>query len=150
MSDSLQTHGLYSPWNSWGQNTGVGSLSLLQRIFPTQGSNPGLLHCRLILYHLSHKRSPKNIKSRSWKKYSTFQFRQSCFRVSMGRWNWKVAQSCPTLCDPIDHTVHGILQAGILEWAAFPFSGESSQPRDRTQSPSLQVDSLPAESQGKD
>ena len=46
MSDSLQTHGLYSSWNSPGQNTGVGSCSLLQWIFPTQGSNPGLLHCR--------------------------------------------------------------------------------------------------------
>ena len=42
VSDSLQPHGLYSPWNSPGQNTGVGSLSFLQRIFPTQGSNPGL------------------------------------------------------------------------------------------------------------
>ena len=41
MSDSLRPHGLYSPWNSLGQNTGVGSLSLLQGIFPTQGSNPG-------------------------------------------------------------------------------------------------------------
>ena len=41
MSDSLQLHGLYSPWNSPGQNTGVGSLSLVQGIFPTQGSNPG-------------------------------------------------------------------------------------------------------------
>ena len=48
MSDSLQPHGLYSPWNSPRQNTGVGSLSLLQGIFPTQGSNPGLLHCRWI------------------------------------------------------------------------------------------------------
>ena len=56
---TLQHHGLYSPWNSPGQNTGVGSLSLLQRIFPTQGSNPGLLHCRRILYQLSHKGSPK-------------------------------------------------------------------------------------------
>ena len=44
VSDSLQPHGLYSPWNSPGQNTGVGSLSLLQGIFPTQGSNPGLPH----------------------------------------------------------------------------------------------------------
>ena len=45
VSDSLQPHVfLYSPWNSPGQNTGVGSLSLLQGIFPTQGSNPGLLH----------------------------------------------------------------------------------------------------------
>ena len=42
VSDCLRPHGLYSPWNSPGQNTGVGSLSLLQGIFPTQGSNPGL------------------------------------------------------------------------------------------------------------
>ena len=59
MSDSLQPHGLYSPWNSLGQNTGMGSLSLLQGIFPTQGSNPGLPHCRKILYQLSHKGSPR-------------------------------------------------------------------------------------------
>ena len=50
MSDSLRPHGLYSLWNSPGQNPGVGSLSLLQRIFPTQESNRGLLHCRGILY----------------------------------------------------------------------------------------------------
>ena len=49
--------GLYSPRNSPGQNTGVGNCSLLQGIFPTQGSNPGLLHCRRILYQLSHKGS---------------------------------------------------------------------------------------------
>ena len=45
----------------------------------------------------------------------------------------KVSQSCLTLCDPKDYTAHGILQARILEWVAFPFSRESSQPRDRTQ-----------------
>ena len=45
----------------------------------------------------------------------------------------KVAQSCPTLCDPTDYTVHGILQASILEWTAFPFSRGSSQPRYQTQ-----------------
>ena len=50
---------IYSPWNSAGQNTGVGSLSLLQGIFPVQGLNPGFLHCRPILYQLSHKRSPR-------------------------------------------------------------------------------------------
>ena len=50
-------HGLYSTWNSPGQNTGMGNLSLLQGIFPTQGSNPDLLHCRQILYQLSHKGS---------------------------------------------------------------------------------------------
>ena len=52
VSDSLQPHGLYSPWNSPGKNTRVGSLSLLQGIFPTQGLNPGLWHCRWILYQL--------------------------------------------------------------------------------------------------
>ena len=45
----------------------------------------------------------------------------------------KVAQSCPTLCDPTDYTVPGILQARILEWVAYPFSSGSSQPRNRTQ-----------------
>ena len=45
----------------------------------------------------------------------------------------KVAQSCPTICSPTDYTAHGILQARILEWAAFPFPRGSSQPRDRTQ-----------------
>ena len=49
---------LYSSWNSPGQNTGVGSLSLLRGIFPTQGSNQGLPHCRQILYQLSHGGSP--------------------------------------------------------------------------------------------
>ena len=57
VSDSLWPHGLYNPWNSLGQNTGVDSLSLLQGIFPTKGSNPGLTHCRQILYQLSHKGS---------------------------------------------------------------------------------------------
>ena len=56
MSDSLR---LYSPWNSLGQNTGVGTFSLSQGIFSTQGSNPGLPHWRWILYQLSHKESPR-------------------------------------------------------------------------------------------
>ena len=56
---TLRPHGLYSLWNSPGQNTGVGSLSLLQGIFPTQASNPGLKHCRQILYQLSHRGSPR-------------------------------------------------------------------------------------------
>ena len=58
-SDSLWPQGLYSPWNSPGQNTGVGSCSLLQGIFLTQGSNSGLPHCRQILYQLSHKGRPR-------------------------------------------------------------------------------------------
>ena len=59
MSDSLRPPWLYSPWNSPGQNPGVGNLSLLQGIFPIQGSNPGLWHCRQILYQLSHEGSPR-------------------------------------------------------------------------------------------
>ena len=78
MSDSLWPHGSHSPWNPPGQNTGVGSLSLLQGLFPTQGLNPGLPHCRRTLYQLNHMGSP-------------------------------------------------------LEWGSFPFSRESSQPRDRTE-----------------
>ena len=56
---TLPPHGLYSPWNSPGQNTGVGSPSLLQEIFPTQGSNPGLPHCKWILHQLSYWGSPE-------------------------------------------------------------------------------------------
>ena len=64
VSDSLQPHGLYPtrllcPWDSPGKNTGVDCHSLPQGIFPTQGSNPGLQHCRSILYHLSHQESSK-------------------------------------------------------------------------------------------
>ena len=59
MSDSLKPHGLYSSRNSPDQITGVGSLSLLQGIFPTQGLSPGLPHCRWILYQLSQQGSPR-------------------------------------------------------------------------------------------
>ena len=63
MSDSLRPHGLQPtrvlcPWDSPGKNTGVGCHFLLQGIFPTQGSNPGLLPCGQTLYHLSHQGSP--------------------------------------------------------------------------------------------
>ena len=60
-----------------------------------------------------------------------------------------IAQLCLTLCDPMDYTVHGILQTRILDWVAVPFSRVSSQPRDWTQVSSLQVDSLAAEPPGK-
>ena len=73
-----------------------GSLSLLQGIFPTQGSNPGLLYCRWILYHLSQKGSPR-----------------------------------------------------MLEWVAYPFSGDLSHSGIETGSPALQADLLPAELPGK-
>ena len=97
------------------KNTGVGSLSLLQHIFPTQESNWGLLHSIRILYQLSFQGSQKH--------------------------QWVVlvlvAQSCPLLCDPMDCSppgscVHGILQARMLEWVAIPSSRGSSWPRDQT------------------
>ena len=58
VSDSLRPYGLYNPKNSPGHNTGAVSRSLLQGIFPTQGSNPGLPHCRRILYQLIYWGSP--------------------------------------------------------------------------------------------
>ena len=60
-----------------------------------------------------------------------------------------MTQSCLTLCDPMDYTVHGILQPRILEWVAFPFSRGSSQHRDQTQVSCIAGDSLLAEPQGK-
>ena len=110
----LQSHGLQPArllclWNSPGQNTGVVSHSLLQGMLQTQGSNPDLLHCTWTLYHLSHHRSLYLYVCMKWSEV-------------------KVAQLCPTLCDPMDYTVHGIFQARILKWVAFPFSRGSSQP----------------------
>ena len=61
----------------------------------------------------------------------------------------KVIQLCPTLCDPMDYTVHGILQARILEWVAFSSPGDLPNPGIEPRSPTLQLDSLPAEPQGK-
>ena len=71
VSDSLRPHGLYGPWNSPGQNTGVGCYALLEGIFPTQGSNPGLLHCRRILNQLSHKGSFRLIiENKKWENHN--------------------------------------------------------------------------------
>ena len=97
------------------------------RAFLTQGSNPGLLHCRQILY-------PLYPLTQVWKKLSEWV---------------KVTQSCPTLYSPMDYTVHGILQARILEWVSFPFSRGFSNLGIKPRSPALQTDSLSAESQGK-
>ena len=97
MSNSSQALGLYSPWNSPGQNIGVGILSLLQGIFPTQGSNPGLPQCRQILYQLSHKRTPRILEwvaySFSWvSSWPRNQTRVSCIT---GRFftNWAIREA---------------------------------------------------------
>ena len=96
MSNTLWPHGLYSPWNSPGQNTGVGSLSLLQGISPTQGSNPGLLHYRQILYQLSYKGSPRILweaypfsSGSSWPRNSTGV---SCIAGGLFT-NWAIRES---------------------------------------------------------
>jgi len=78
VSGSLRPHGPYSWSSSSGQNTGVGSLSLLQGIFPTQGSNSGLPHCRRILYQLSHKGSPRILE------WGAYPFASGSSRP----WNW--------------------------------------------------------------
>ena len=129
---TLWSHGLYSPWNSPGQNVGVGSLSLLQRILPTQGSDPGLPHFRQILYQLSQKGGSKLSP-------------RGC-----GDDDGLVAKSCPTHCYPMDYSlpgssVHGILKARILEWIAIYFSRDLPNPGIKPGSPELHADSLPTE-----
>ena len=133
MSHSLRPHGLkpsrlLCPGIIQAQILGCHFLP--QGILFTQGSNPhllGLLHWQadFFFYHyLSPGHSISSLKV-------------------------KVTQSCPTLCDPMNYTVHRILQARILEWVPFPFSRGSSQPGIKPKSPTLRADSLPAESQGK-
>ena len=94
MSDSLRPHGLHSPWNSPGQNTGVGSLSLLLGIFPTQGSNPGLRHCGWILYQLSHRGSPDAKEPTFYS--SNFYCVLSCFsRKQLSVTPWTIIRQAP-------------------------------------------------------
>ena len=83
VSDSLRPHGLHSPWNSPGQNTGMGSC--LQGIFPTQWSNPCLLHCRWILYQLSHKWSPRILEWIPYPFFSGSSQPRNWTRVSYGQ-----------------------------------------------------------------
>ena len=112
-----------------GQNTGVGSLSLLQRIFPTQESNGVLLHRRWIVYQLSFGAEVGA---------PTFQANSLALRADSlpshppGK-PQSENESCSVASDSSRPHVHGISQARILEWAALPFSRGSSQPRDRTQ-----------------
>ena len=100
MSDSLPSHGLYSSWNSPGQNNGMGSCSLLQVTFPAQGSNP--------------------VSCIAGGFFTSWATREAKVCVL-------VTQLCLTLWDSMDcsspySSVHGILQARILEWVAVPFS----------------------------
>ena len=160
MSDSLRPHGPYIPWHSPGHNAGVGSpfpspgdlpnpgiksrsptlqmdslpaepqgkprntgkgsLSLLQGIFVTQESNQGLLHCRLIFF------------------FTNWAIREAHMNSGLNSLPYTalakvMSNSAMLLTVPPGSSVHGLLQARIVEWVAFPFSRGSSQPRDQTQ-----------------
>ena len=118
---SLQPHGLYSPWNSPGQNTGVASLSLFQGIFPTQGSNPGPLYCRQILYQLTHKGSRRILKwvgypfssGSSWPRNQT---RVSCIAGGFfTNWAMREAQTSKWMLTNIDKSGNSYLLPNFIE-----------------------------------
>ena len=113
----------YNPWDSPGQSTGVGNLSLLQGVFPTQGSNPGLPHCKQILYQLSHQGSRKSFctwkqtKRRLTRRWPRTEWRRGlspAVAVGERRIDSKfiqfssVAKSSPTLCDPMNRSTPGL------------------------------------------
>ena len=147
--DSLWSHGLYSPWNSPGQNAGVGSLSLLQGIFPTQGSNLGLLHSRQIFLPAEPQEKPRIIEWNAnwvvtchasllhvrcsenefsifkplvefiiavhaaileffWKHIQNIDSVLSTFIHARSDQIRSVAQSCPTLCNPMNRSTPGL------------------------------------------
>ena len=126
------------PWNYPGQNTEVGSLSLLQGIFPTQGLNPGLPHCNSLSGEPQGK--PKNtgvgslsllqwifpIQELNW---DLLHCRRILYQLSYARSQkkWKLLSHVQLFAIP------GILQARIPEWVVFPFLRGSSKPRDQTQ-----------------
>ena len=121
---------LLCPWNSSGKNNRVGSHSLLQGIVPNEGSNLGRLHCRQILYHLSHQGSPYRLKCVS----------SSVVTNSLG-----------------PHGLHNQLASLSTEfsrqehWRGLPFSSPEDLPNPgiKPRSPALQADSLPFELQGQ-
>ena len=122
------------PWDSPGKNAGMSCHFLLQGIFPTQGLNPPLLHCRQILYPLSHLGSHIYVYIHGIYQvsmYHTWYTTNKCVSdtdiYKYAATTAKSLQSCVTLCDPIDGSppgspVPGILQARTLEWVAISFS----------------------------
>ena len=121
MSYSLQPHGPHSPWNSPGQNNGVGSLSLLQGIFPTQGSNPDLPHGRWILYQLSHKGNSGILE---WVAYpfssgSSRPKNPTGIFCIAGRFftNWAIREALTVLADTAKHKVSSV---SLIFFSSFP------------------------------
>ena len=129
LCDPMDPTRLLSPWDSAGKNTGVGSHSLLQGIFLTQGLNLSLLHCRQILCHLSHQGRFHGFAAATAKSRQLCptlcdpidtgvgcHFLLQCMKVKSKS---EVSQSCLTLCDPMDcsppgSSTHGIFQARVL------------------------------------
>ena len=108
LSDSLWPHGLYSPWNSPGQNTRVGSLSLLQRIFPTQGIKPRALAFQINSLPAELPGKPNMLYTESNNYMVNQLFAYFC----------SFAKSCPTLCNPMDCSMPGLLvPLCLLEFA---------------------------------
>ena len=128
----LQPSRLLHPWDFPGKSTGVGC----------QDSKAQFAYWEPTLDLMWN--TEQGVGHNGWGDTS-WKLGQMCTWGWQGQWGLdsehggngeselKVAQSCLTLCDPMDYTVHGILQARILEWVAFPFSKGSSQPRDQTQ-----------------
>ena len=111
----------------------MGCHCILQEIFPTQGLNPGLPHCRQTLYHLSHQGSPYWLIATNNCMAGFLAYIWLCVCALRS-----VAQSCLTLCGPMGCSppgsiVHEIFQARILQWVAISYSRGSSKPRDWTQ-----------------
>ena len=169
MSDSLWPHVLYSPWNSPGQNTGVGSLSLLQGIFPTQGLNPGLPHCRRILLPAE----PQGYNLRRWRQACPGRGGAICW-LAVGRrlWSSSIFQQNKAQqqqeISPKDLLIKWTClwkwqKAGVsyllsFRWARCPSAGSARQPRPlailgpapcgrwNSQVPSTCLKSVPSES----
>ena len=132
VSYSLWPHGLCSPWNSPGHNTGMCSLSLLQGIFPNQESNMGLLHCRQILYQLSYEKSNNNfsvqfshsVMSDSLWPHEPQYARPPCLSRTPGvYWNsCPSSQWCHTTISPsvilFSSCPQSLPASGLLQWVS--------------------------------
>ena len=150
MSSSLRPYGLQPtrlpwPWDSPGKNTGVGCHALFQGIFLTQGWNPSPMDWGRLQAMSS---ALMNLHSGRFLTTSATWEAQLCIRILLKCRFWvSWFRNRPvhlTLCKPMDYTVHGILQARILEWD-IPSPGDLPNPGMEPRCPTLQADSLPNE-----
>ena len=151
VSDSFQPHGPPG-FSVHGENAGVGCHALLQGIFPTQGSNPGLPHCRQIVYHLSHQGSPRILE---WAAYpfsrgsSQPRNQTGVFCTAGGFFtNWAISA---TQCTVAHRTPLSMGFSSQEYWSGLPFPspGDLPNPGIEPRSPALQADALTSEPPGK-